>query len=60
MALAHEADLPCQVAVEEHMACGMGTCLGCVVPSVNAETGAADYARACIEGPVFAAERLRW
>ena len=59
-AMAMEAGVPCQVAVEEHMACGMGTCIGCVVPTVDPETGDRGYARACVEGPVFPAERLRW
>lgn len=59
-ALAMEAGVPCQIAVEEHMACGMGTCIGCVVPTVDPDTGEEGYARACIEGPVFPAERLRW
>lgn len=59
-ALALEAGVPCQVAVEEHMACGMGTCIGCVIETTDPDTGAPRYERACIEGPVFPAERLRW
>lgn len=45
---------PCQVAVEEHMACTVGVCMTCVVPSVHG------YQRACIEGPVMDAETVAW
>ena len=37
------------------MACGMGACLGCIVP---VEKGG--YAHACFDGPVFDAEELLW
>lgn len=55
-----EAGVPCQLAVEEHMACGMGTCIGCAIGTVDPETGVEGYSLVCQEGPVFAAERLRW
>lgn len=58
--LAMGAEIPCQLAVEEHMACGMGTCIGCVIETVDPESGAEGYSRVCVEGPVFSAERLRW
>ena len=58
--LALAAGVPCQVAVEEHMACGVGTCFGCVIPTIDTDTGAEDYALVCVEGPVFRGERLRW
>jgi len=44
---AAEKSIPCQVSVEERMACGVGTCVGCVVKV--GET----YVRVCAEGPVF-------
>ena len=59
-ALALAAGVPCQLAVEEHMACGMGTCIGCAIETVDPETGEAGYSLVCSDGPVFAAERLRW
>jgi len=43
--------VPAQVSIEERMACGMGTCLACAVPS-TAKSGRG-YVRACQEGPVF-------
>lgn len=58
MALA--ADVPCQLAVEEHMACGVGTCFGCVIETVDPESGREGYALVCTEGPVFRGERLPW
>ncbi len=50
-ALAQEFGLPCQVSLEEHMACGIGGCAGCTV-AVETETGTA-MKRVCVDGPVF-------
>jgi len=41
---------PCQVLVEERMACGLGLCFGCVVKTIDVKE---PYKRACKEGPVF-------
>ena len=41
---------PCQVLVEERMACGLGLCFGCAVKTVDENE---PYKRACKEGPVF-------
>ncbi|MCW8891046.1 MAG: dihydroorotate dehydrogenase electron transfer subunit [Sedimenticola sp.] len=49
--LAAEFDLPCQVSLEEFMACGVGGCAGCVV-EVATESGPA-MKRVCVDGPVF-------
>ncbi|MCP3980985.1 MAG: dihydroorotate dehydrogenase electron transfer subunit [bacterium] len=48
----------CDLALEAHMACGFGVCLGCVVPTHTA--GPMGYERVCVEGPVMRAERLAW
>ncbi|MEP6597857.1 MAG: dihydroorotate dehydrogenase electron transfer subunit [Actinomycetota bacterium] len=48
-----------QVAVEEAMACGIGVCMTCVLP-VRGEDGRSRFVRSCVEGPVFAADRVRW
>ena len=37
-----------QLSLEAPMPCGVGICLGCVVPLTNG-----DYARVCWDGPVF-------
>jgi len=54
--LAKEYDLPCQVSLEEHMACGVGGCAGCVV-EVQTDTGSA-MKRVCVDGPVFNASTI--
>jgi len=41
---------PCQVLVEERMACGLGLCFGCVIRTTD---DAEPYKRVCKEGPVF-------
>ncbi|MFQ5678419.1 MAG: dihydroorotate dehydrogenase electron transfer subunit [Gemmatimonadota bacterium] len=44
-----------QVAVEEYMACGVGTCQGCVVLGADGR-----WRKACVDGPVFDARELDW
>ncbi|MCW2678784.1 MAG: dihydroorotate oxidase electron transfer subunit [Frankiales bacterium] len=51
--------IPCQVAVEESMACGIGVCMTCVLPVVG-EDGLTRMVRSCVEGPVFLGDRVRW
>ena len=56
---AAKANIPAYISLEEHMACGVGACLGCVV-----KTKAVDHhshvnnARICTDGPVFEAEEV--
>jgi dihydroorotate dehydrogenase electron transfer subunit len=50
-ALAREFSLPCQVSLEEHMACAVGGCAGCTV-LVQTPAGPA-MKRVCVDGPVF-------
>jgi len=57
--LAAERDIPCQVAVEESMACGIGVCMTCVLPVVG-DDGQTRMLRSCVEGPVFLGDRVRW
>ncbi len=49
--LAQEYAIPCQVSLEEFMACGVGGCAGCVV-EVQTALGPA-MKRVCVDGPVF-------
>jgi dihydroorotate dehydrogenase electron transfer subunit len=51
--------VPCQVAVEEPMACGTGLCQTCVLPVVD-DDGVTKMLRSCVDGPVFFASRVRW
>lgn len=54
--LAREFELPCQVALEEFMACAVGGCAGCAV-AVQTEAGLA-MKRVCVDGPVFEANSV--
>src|SRR5690606_30121869 len=54
--LAREFDLPCQLALEEYMACGVGGCAGCTV-RVETPSGPA-MKRVCVDGPVFEAREV--
>jgi dihydroorotate dehydrogenase electron transfer subunit len=54
--LARELDLPCQVSLEEFMACAVGGCAGCTV-QVETPDGVA-MKRVCVDGPVFDARQL--
>jgi dihydroorotate dehydrogenase electron transfer subunit len=56
--VAAAAGVPCQVAVEEQMACGTGICFSCVVP-VGPGTPTR-MARSCLEGPVFDGAAIAW
>jgi len=55
-ALARGFDLPCQVALEEYMACGIGGCAGCTV-LLQTPDGPA-MKRVCVDGPVFDARQV--
>jgi len=50
-ALARRYQVPCQVSLEEFMACAVGGCAGCTVP-VRTPEGLA-MKRVCVDGPVF-------
>ncbi|HUL82600.1 MAG TPA: dihydroorotate dehydrogenase electron transfer subunit [Gammaproteobacteria bacterium] len=54
--LAREFDLPCQLALEEFMACGIGGCAGCNVLVQTADGPA--MKRVCVDGPVFDAREV--
>lgn len=59
-ALAAERGWSCHVSLEEHMGCGYGVCKGCVVPVHDSSAVGWRNATCCEEGPVFAAEDIRW
>jgi dihydroorotate dehydrogenase electron transfer subunit len=60
--VAAEHGVPCQVAVEELMACGTGICFSCVVPVADPSRpeAPARMARSCLEGPVFDGAAIAW
>ncbi len=49
--VARRFGVPCQVSLEEFMACAVGGCAGCAVPVVT-DAGLA-MKRVCVDGPVF-------
>ena len=49
--VARDYGVPCQVSLEEFMACAVGGCAGCVV-KVQTDNGPA-MKRVCVDGPVF-------
>ncbi|MFC1692220.1 dihydroorotate dehydrogenase electron transfer subunit [Candidatus Latescibacterota bacterium] len=53
--LAERTGIPCQVSLEERMACGIGVCLGCAVPLKGGH-----MVRSCVDGPVFDASEVVW
>jgi dihydroorotate dehydrogenase electron transfer subunit len=53
------AGVACDVSLETPMACGIGICFSCVV-RVRDRQGHWDYQRTCVDGPVFAADRIVW
>ncbi|MDE2811073.1 MAG: dihydroorotate dehydrogenase electron transfer subunit [Gemmatimonadota bacterium] len=61
-AICLEAEVPCQVSLEEYMACGIGICVGCAVELATAkgDTDYGRYARVCVDGPAFDARQIKW
>lgn len=57
-ALAAEFEMPCQVSLEEYMACAVGGCAGCAV-EIRTPQGTA-MKRVCVDGPVFDANSVVW
>ena len=52
--LAREKNIPCEVSLENMMACGLGACLCCVEKTVKGNVCV------CSEGPVFNINDLTW
>jgi len=52
---AAEFGVPCQVSMEERMACGVGACLGCAVKMADGT-----MKHVCSDGPVFDAGEVDW
>lgn len=57
-ALAAQYDVPCQVSLEEFMACAVGGCAGCTVEIATPDGPA--MKRVCVDGPVFDATTVVW
>lgn len=50
--ISRKFNLDCQVSLENHMPCGVGVCMGCVVKTSEG------YKRVCKDGPVFDAREV--
>jgi dihydroorotate dehydrogenase electron transfer subunit len=48
--IARAHDIECHLSLEEHMACGIGVCLGCAIPARSRP-----FRYVCKDGPVFLA-----
>jgi dihydroorotate dehydrogenase electron transfer subunit len=57
--LVQRHDVPCDLSLENHMACGFGACFSCVAP-IRQLDGTIDLRRVCVEGPVFSARVVDW
>lgn len=55
---ARENNIKAQISLEERMACGIGTCVGCVVKIKNKNGW--EYKKVCKDGPVFPSEEVLW
>lgn len=51
---AKKSETPCEVSLENMMACGLGACLCCVEDTVDGNVCV------CKEGPVFSIDKLKW
>ena len=56
--IAEEFNVPAELSMDEHMCCGVGVCLTCVIP-VKTDEGW-EYQRTCTEGPVFDSRQIVW
>jgi dihydroorotate dehydrogenase electron transfer subunit len=56
--IAEEFNLSCELSMDEHMCCGVGTCLTCVTPIKTGDGW--EYQRTCTEGPVFDSRQILW
>lgn len=58
--LAEEAEIPCQVSLEERMGCGIGACLVCACALKGEHDDEVKYGHVCKNGPVFDAKEVVW
>jgi len=56
--IAEDFNLPAELSMDEHMCCGVGVCLTCVIPVKS--DGGWEYQRTCTEGPVFDSRQVVW
>ena len=54
-AIATQYHIPCQVSMEDYMACGVGACLSCTCAGTSGKR-----LKVCTDGPVFDAGEVVW
>jgi dihydroorotate dehydrogenase electron transfer subunit len=54
--ISRKANLDCEVSLEAHMPCGVGTCAGCVVKIEKNKI--VEYKKICSDGPIFDAREV--
>lgn len=58
--IAEQANIPCQVSLEERMGCGIGACLVCACALKGEKEDEVKYGHVCKNGPVFDAKEVVW
>jgi dihydroorotate dehydrogenase electron transfer subunit len=56
--IAEDFNVPAELSADEHMCCGVGTCLTCVIKVKSGDSW--EYQRTCTEGPVFDSRDIVW
>jgi dihydroorotate dehydrogenase electron transfer subunit len=56
--IAEELNVPAELSMDEHMCCGVGVCLTCVIKVKSGDGW--EYQRTCTEGPVFDSRQVVW
>ena len=56
--IAEDFNLPAELSMDEHMCCGVGTCLACVIKVKTEDSW--EYQRTCTEGPVYDSRQIVW
>jgi dihydroorotate dehydrogenase electron transfer subunit len=56
--IAAEFNVPAELSMDEHMCCGVGVCLTCVIPVISGDGW--EYQRTCTDGPVFDSRQISW
>ncbi len=54
--LSQSYGIPCQLSLEEYMACAVGGCAGCTV--LVEQNGQRAMRRVCVDGPIFSADSV--
>jgi dihydroorotate dehydrogenase electron transfer subunit len=56
--IAEDFSVPAELSMDEHMCCGVGVCLTCVIPVKTGDGW--EFQRTCTEGPVFDSRDILW